>query len=215
MNCQQVREDVAVALLTGGELDADTARHVSVCPGCAAEQASLTHVTSLMATVPSSDVEPVTPLPADELLLRRILDAVDAERVRDRRRTGAFRVLLSVAAVLLLVIGVTVVVGAFTPSTAIIRASAAAPGIRATAEIVPHDEGSNLDVAVTGVPADTQCVLWVRTTDGTVQSVAQWRAEYDGTAHVSGSVAAAPGSIASVSIAEVNGPVLLEIPVST
>jgi hypothetical protein len=213
VNCQQVREDIGVALITGGALDAETAAHVSICPGCAAEQASLTHVTSLMATLPASAVEPVAPSPAGELLLRRILDAVEVERARSRRRTRAFRAVWVAAAVLVVMLGVAVVTDAFSPAPAVIRASAAAPGIHATAEIVAQRGGSSLDVAITGVPANTDCVLWVHTTDGKVQSVASWRAEYDGTAHVSGDVAAAPGSIASVTIAQADGPRLLEIPV--
>jgi hypothetical protein len=214
VNCRQVQEDVASVLLTGSILDPDAIRHVAMCPACAAEQASLVQVVTLMATVPGEDVAGERPAPVDRILLQRILEAVAQERARDRRRAVVSRGLAVAAAVVIVVLGVAAATGLLTSETQVIRASATAAGILATADIVASGDGSALDISITGMPADTDCVLRVVTADGRTQPIAEWRAEYDGTAHVAGTASVAPGDITHVTISEPDGSVLLDIPVA-
>ena len=207
MKCPQVQEDIAVALITGTALDAETSRHVSTCPACAAEQASLLNVTRLMATVPAEEASRDHAEPASELLLQRILNALADERSHARRRTLVLRAAGIAAAALVVIAGLAAVTGVFSTGAPAIRASAWAPGIHATADIVARDAGSQIDISVDGLPTDIDCVVRVYTADGQAETIANWRAEYEGTS------AAAPDAITRVTLSEADGSVLLEIPV--
>jgi len=167
-----------------------------------------------MAMVSADDVRPVEPIPAGDLLLQRILASASQERVRERRRVRLVRALAVAAAVILAVVGVTVGLSILTPDNHVITASAAAPGLWATADIAPTSAGSESRIAVTGIPHDTDCVIYVTSTDGRTQSIAEWRAEYEGTAHVVGNATASPESITNVTLTRSDGSVLLDIPVT-
>jgi hypothetical protein len=212
VNCQAVQEDLAAALLTGGPLDDATAQHVSACPACAAEQASLRQVLNVMSGAQAVDVGPVPVATANELHLQRILAAAAAERARDRRRSLLRRGLLAAAAAVVLVVGITAGIAILAPDHEI-TASASAAGLSATADIARSGTGSQLTVSVTGVPPDTDCVLVVQSADGTVERIVEWRAEYEGTAHVVGTAAASPDAITHVMLREADGQVLIDIPV--
>jgi hypothetical protein len=213
VSCPQVQEEVAVALITGTDLDPETSRHVSTCPACAAEQASLLNVTRLMASVSAEDAGQEHAEPASELLLQRILSALADERTRARRRSLAVRTALIAAAGVVVVAGLMAVSGLLATQSPAIRASAWAPGIHATAAIVALEHGSQIDISVNGLPIDTDCVLRVYSANGQVETIADWRAEYEGTAHVSGTSAVSPDAITRVTLAEADGSVLLDIPV--
>lgn len=214
MICQQVREEIAVGLLTGVELDELVTSHIATCPACAAEQANLRRVQVVMEQASASDFTDGPKPSPNELHLRRILDAAAAERAQDHRRTR-MRVGLAVAAAAVVgVVGVGVGLSATGPDQ-MISASASANGLSATAEIAPQNSGSNLKISVTGVPRDTDCILLVHTADGQTQRIVEWRSEYGGPTHVSGAADAAPSAITSVTLTEANGSVLLDIPVST
>jgi hypothetical protein len=47
VNCLEVREEMAVGLLTGADVGESTGLPIATCPACAAEQASLRPVRSL------------------------------------------------------------------------------------------------------------------------------------------------------------------------
>lgn len=213
MTCREVQQEVATALLSGGELDALAAEHVAVCPLCAAEQASLRQVARVMAAASTDDVNrPLAP-PAGDVLLQRILTAAADERVAHDRRARIGRILAAAAAVAVLVAGIAIGISLLAPDHTI-TASASTTGLSATADIERTAGGSELRIAVTGVPADTDCVVIVQTADGRSVPIAAWRAEYSGTAHVVGQVDVAPESITHVSITQSSGNVLLDIPVT-
>lgn len=213
MNCQDVQQDIATALLTGGALDAAVAEHVATCPSCAAEQASLRQVLAVMSTASERDVRlPVSP-PADDLLLHRIIRAAADERAAERRRWSVGRLLVAAAVVVLLAAGVVLGAAVFMPDH-VVTASASAAGLSATVDIAQADAGSELRVEVTGLPHDTDCVISVTTADGRTLPVVAWRSEYEGTARVAGMADADPTSITRVSLSEPNGKVLLDIPIA-
>ena len=138
-----------------------------------------------MGTVGAADVASAPTLPGSDLHLRRILDAASAEREQERSRSRAHLILVAAAAVAVVILGIGVGIAVSGPDH-VITASASADGLSATADIAPARDGSDLTIAVSGVPLDTDCVLLVRTSDGRTQTIVEWRAEYQGTAHVSG-----------------------------
>jgi len=212
--CREVQEEIATAMLTGADLDEGTSTHIATCPECAAEQASLRQVLVVMGTATAADVSSAPTVPGSELHLRRILDAASAEREHEQSRTRVQLILVAAAAVVVVILGVGVGIAVSGPDH-VITASASAAGLSATADIAPARDGSELTIAVRGVPLDTDCVLLVRTSDGRTQTIVEWRAEYLGTAHVSGTADASPDAITNVTLTKANGAVLLDIPVTT
>jgi len=214
MTCREVQQEIATALLLGTALDDDLAAHVELCPACAAEQASLRQVVGVMAGADSEDVRRPAAPPAGDLLLQRILAAAADESAAHARRARLMRLVLAAAAVVVLVVGMGIGISLFSPDHTI-TASASAAGLSATADIQALHSGSELRLAVRGVPADTDCIVVVTTADGRSLPVAAWRAEYAGTAHVVGQADVAPESITHIAITEPGGNVLLDIPVTT
>ncbi|MDO8732628.1 MAG: hypothetical protein Q7L55_08675 [Actinomycetota bacterium] len=212
MICGEVQEEIAVALLTRAALGSVAAAHVLTCPACAAEQASLRGVSSIMAAVSTADVvSEDVPVPND-MHLERILRAVAAERVQRRRRT-LMRTLAGAAAVVVVAVGIGVGFSAVAPDNHSITAIASASGLSVSADIVSDGDGSQLTIAVSGVPQGTKCVLSVHTVDGGTEQVLAWTAKYDGKAYVVASSRATPDAIASVTLTGADGSILLDVPV--
>lgn len=214
MNCDQVQQDIAIALLGKGELDFVTREHVENCPDCAAEQASMRPVVSLLPSLTLADVDTdIAPVEADELLLERLLTRLSWERARRRRRmrftlgTG-----LGVAAAAS-ALALASLAGVFAPIEHSVVASAASRGINATASIEPTDAGSALTIEIAGVARDTNCRLQVIGTNGERETIVTWVADYRGTATTHGTSKLRPSQISRVTVREVGGPVLLTIPV--
>jgi hypothetical protein len=213
VNCREVQEDIAVALLTRATLGAEASVHVSTCPDCAAEQASLRSVSSIMAGIGRGDIATAeVPLPNDEHL-ERVLRAVAVERAQRRRRTLA-RSLALAAAVIVVAAGIGVGVSIVAPDDRVITATASAAGLSASADIVSEGDGSQLTISITGVPKGTDCVLTVHTVDGGTEQVLAWTAKYEGKAHVVATSVAAPDTITHVTLTEGTGSTLLDIPVT-
>lgn len=216
MNCEQVQQDIAIALLGKGELDPTTRAHVENCPECAAEQASLRPVVSLLPALERNDLDVDTgAIEADDALLERLLSRTSLDRARRRRRTrmsmGTGMTLAAAAALLAL----ATAAGVFAPSEHSVIASAAAQGIEATANIEPTDGGSALTIQIAGVARDTNCRLQVIGTHGERETIVTWVADYRGTATTHGTSTLRPSQIVRVTVREVGGPVLLTIPVQS
>lgn len=214
MNCREVQEEVAVALLTGGRLDDATAAHVATCPDCAAEQASLRQVVEFMSAATLADITGAdTAAPTSDVHLQRIVRAAAAERERGRRR-WVVRALVAAAVAVVAVVGIGAVVTWMNRDDTI-TASAAQGQFAATADISSTDSGSELRVSITGVPRGTDCIMTVTTTDGQTEPVFEWVAEYDGIAHVVTESTVAPDDISHLTLTNGDGQVMLEIPVAT
>ena len=203
-----------MALLTRGELEPHAREHAAACPACAAEQASLRQVASVMSLASAQDMGAFTPIPADDLLLQRILGTVATERDRERRHTQVIRALAVAAAAVIAVVGIGVGVALLAPDSHVITASATAQGLEATADIAPQGSGSEVRISVTGLPHDTDCVVTVRSADGTSQKIVEWTVEYEGTGHATGHAAIPPQSITHVTMTKPDGTLLLDIPVT-
>jgi hypothetical protein len=214
VNCEQVQQDVAIALLGKGDLDAATLEHVANCPRCAAEQASLRPIVSLLPSVDLEDLELHSEdLPSDDLL-ERLLLRVTFERARSRRRTRLTVGTGLAVAASVLTFALASVPNVFAPAEHSVVASAAAHGIKATASIEPASGGSALTIQISGVARDTTCRLQVVGMDGGRQTIVTWVADYRGTATTHGTSTFVPSQLKQVTVREVGGPVLLTIPVT-
>jgi hypothetical protein len=214
VSCRQVQEDVAGALLTHGDLDQVASEHAALCPACAAEQASLRQVASVMALLTAKDMGAFAPLPADDLLLQRILRSAATARAQERRHTRLIRGLAVAVAAVIAVVGIGVGVAILAPDTHAITASATARGLEATADIAPQGSGSEVRISITGLPHDTDCLVVVHSADGAAQQIVEWTVEYEGTGRAVGSATAAPEAITNVTLTKPDGTVLLDIPVT-
>ena len=177
MNCEQVRESAAVALLTRSELDADVTEHLAGCELCRAELARLAPLPGLLGMLDASDLE-VAPA-ADQQLLDRLLAAAARERRHNRSRLLA----VAAAVVLVLVVPLGFVVAsslnenkASISSTKVIdwHAADAANGVSGRAQVSKTSWGSDLSVSIAGVAPGTRCTVVVVTRDGQQQTAATW-----------------------------------------
>lgn len=214
MNCPEVQQQISVAILTHGQVDAGTAAHIARCPECAAEQARLHPMPELLATVGRDDLRPVSELP-DDLFVRRIVAAAHAESLEadQRRRTG--RLALVGAAVLVLLFAIT---GAFafvrfTTDAQTVQASGGANGIDAVARIRPSATGSDVTLWVRGVPDDMHCIVTLMSDGHEPQVIADWTAEYESSVTFHATVPAPPGDVARIQLVQADGPTLLDLPV--
>jgi predicted anti-sigma-YlaC factor YlaD len=204
MTCQQVREEAAVALLTGVELGASGREHLRGCEACRLEIDGLVPLPQLLALA-----APVGAVVPDELLLRRVLVSAARER-RARRRWG---LLVAVAAVALLVVPlawfasgrVPEAANPSAPSGPVVTASGtdASTGVVGTVEVRPSALGSALTMSVHGVAPGTRCALVVVDMTGASSTVTTWQADYQGTAEVEGQVSTPLAEISAVELRDV------------
>jgi len=226
VTCQDVREDAAVAILTRAPIPPTVNSHLRDCPGCQDEITPLLPLPGLLAAVSEEELAAVE-LP-DEHLLARMLSAADEIRAR-RRRT---HLLVAAAAVVALALPAGVLIyqggtprndspsveadrGGVEPVTVKRSAKSPATGVFGKVWLTPASWGSDLTFAIRGVPAGEQCSLVVVSRGGARESAARWRADYRGTARVSGAVSAAVPDIERIDVVAGDGNVLLRVPVGS
>lgn len=185
MNCQEVRENAAAALMTGEQNQSSVADHLDTCDNCRREIDELLSVVDLLALAPP----PATTRQPDDLLLHRMLVQVAGERRRRRMVIG-----IAVAASVALILAVPAALSVFSdgtrpPATADVatlsaQAADAQTGVRGTAQLQSSAVGSDLVVSVRGVEAGTRCRLLVVNRDGERSVVDTWTASYEGRATV-------------------------------
>jgi predicted anti-sigma-YlaC factor YlaD len=214
MSCESVREAAAVALLTREPLDADVREHLAGCAGCRDEVAQLGELPPLLDDAAEAFAASDTVAPSG--LLDRMLAAAADRRAARRRRTLRATVLAAAAAVVVLIL---VPGGAYVWSqhNAVPgfhgSATSSASGVTAQLDLRPADVGTSLSMSISGVHPGTECTLVVHTKDGGSQTAATWAASYTGTAHVSGTVAAAVPTVSSVDVVDqATGAVLVQVP---
>ncbi len=221
MTCEQVREEAAVRLLTGGPPDPEVEAHLAGCDTCRDEVTRLLPLPGLLAGA-VTQVGLMDEPPPGDALLERLLAAAAAERRRRRARVWTVAA-ASVAAVAVLAVPTTVVLLHRSDTQAVasagqVRASAtdATSGVSGEVTLGPSSWGSAVTLKVTGVRAGTSCTVVVVTKDGTRQTAATWWAQYPGPATVEGTVAAALPAIDRVDLVDTaSGGVLLALPVQT
>ncbi len=224
-----MREDAATALLTGDALAASTADHLSHCDACLRDIGSLEGLPALLGLLGQAD-DPTITLSSDGMLpIDRLLEAAARIQVRRRRRTilavaAAAAVLIALPSALLLsrdsaappTATTSEGPGTATPAASVQRsASNKSTGVEGEVTLNATTVGSDLTFALRGVPPGTECTLVVVSADGSRESAARWLADYEGTAHVSGSVSTPLADIDHVDVETQDGSVVLSVPVSS
>jgi hypothetical protein len=216
MTCASTLEAAAVGLLTGEDPGPEVRAHLDDCADCSAEVDRLRPLPALLADAAAEGVLDELP-PPGEALLERLLAAAAQERASRRRRV--FRAVAAVAAVLVLLVPAGVWLaqrGDGSPAGFHTTATDATTGVWADVRLTASDWGSDLSMAVSGVPKGTRCTLVVVTGDGQRQTAATWWASYSGTAQVEGNVAAGLSTIVRVEVVDdASGKPLLQVPVAT
>jgi hypothetical protein len=204
VNCDQVREGVAEALMTRTRVDAEVMAHLSGCAACSAEAGDLQQVADLLGELEPADAQPIA---TDGLFVERLLREAGRRRTARRRRL----VVASAAAAVLLVLGAAV--GFTRPFRD--AASATQDGITASVEIEAEDGASDLIVSVSGVEMGKHCLLRVTSAGGEVETVADWIVLYEGTSHVEADADAPPDALTSVQLVDArDDKVLVAVPLT-
>jgi len=98
------------------------------------------------------------------------------------------------------------------PIGASLRARAADAGVHVVATYLPATKGTDVMVALDGVPTGTQCELVAVSRDGREEATGPWTVTYTGTFHWTGWVAMADEEIASWEVRSTDGQTLVSVP---
>jgi anti-sigma factor RsiW len=185
-------------------------RHLAACDACAAEVRDLAALPGLLASVPAPETVEPAPVPT-ELAFRRLHRSATAAAAQPApRRRSVRRWALAAAAVLVLggagAAGVLASSGSpAAPSTV----SASEGALHARASIASTPDGSRITLALAGVPSGQQCELTVQARDGHWETASSWTVDYEGTAHVSGTVRIRPQDLTRLVVRTVAGRTLV------
>ena len=206
MNCHEVREQVAEALMTRTRVDEEVMAHLSRCAACSAEAGDLRQVADLLGDLPPTEA-PRTP--TDELFVERLLREAGQRRTAGRRRLVVASA-ASAAVVLLLVGGAVAFTQLFRGA-----ASATQDGVTASVQIEAEDGASDLVVSISGVDLGTHCILRVNSAGGEDETVADWIVLYEGTSHVEADADAPPDALTSLQLVDATDDrVLVTVPLT-
>ncbi|MBL7260477.1 zf-HC2 domain-containing protein [Paractinoplanes lichenicola] len=224
MNGHQTEQLGAYAL---GVLDDDewaaVHAHVEDCPQCRREVGDLREMEERLGEIPPEAFLEGPP-PDGELLLHKTLRQVrDEGRGHDRRR-GALWTLAGVAAAVIALAGGLYAGRTTAPETdaqTVAAASAAAPrvltaldkttGTAVNVTMTPAAGWVRLSATVAGVPAGSQCRLFVVASDGRREFAGSWLVSEAGASEgttVDGSALVAPADVAAVQVETYAGQVL-------
>lgn len=217
--------DVAAYLL-GALNDAEMdrfERHLATCPTCSARLDELSGVVPVLAEVKGAGI----PGPPSSGLLDRLLGEVAAERRAKQRR----RVLMGVAASVLIVAGPTAAVletqasgpppYVQTQPSEQYSATDAASGAHATVRLAAQKWGTHVDLTLAGVSGPKTCRLVAVGRSGQQETVANWTVPPSGYGTdyqpapltVQGSTAMSPSDIAHFDVVTSSGQHLVSVPV--
>jgi anti-sigma factor RsiW len=206
--CRATRLELGAYLL--GALDGSDrtriAAHFATCPDCRDDLAGLAPLPGLLARIPRDGLiaDAASHSANAELLLAQIT------RVRRRRRRVAVGLVAAWAAVAVGIFGAQQVpqstVG---PHSVVVAATNPSSHVSGRATLLATSTGTSVVVGITGVPAETRCQLIVHGVDGRREIAATWRANYEGTATVTGESALTPGQIRDLVVADDGGRPLL------
>lgn len=141
--------------------------HLTTCPACRVELASLTGVAGRLGDL--GDVEALEVPDTDRA--RSILAAVAQERWRDRRRMRRLQTVLATAASVVVLTAGVVAAGALAESQDVVRLEAVAVSspedVEARAELIAHTWGVEIQLVAQGLVDGEPYTVQVRTSDGT------------------------------------------------
>jgi Putative zinc-finger len=188
--------------------------HLSGCPACRDELASLAAMPGLLSRVRVEDVLEPAPSPSPAAADRLIARVRAARRAR-RRRLGTAAGAVALAAV---AAGAIVLAtwnsggGDASRNVASISATSARTGVTASFGLRPAPWGTSVRVRLRGVPPNTRCRLIAHSRDGRREVAGTWRATYDGTADVQAATAIPRAQLASLEVATAGGRRLVSAP---
>ncbi|MDY7083978.1 MAG: zf-HC2 domain-containing protein [Actinomycetota bacterium] len=224
MNGHQTEQLGAYAL---GVLDHDewaaVHAHVEDCPQCRRELGDLREMEERLGEIPpEAFVE--GPPPDGDLLLRRTLNQVRDEGRSYARRRGALWTLAGVAAAMVALAGGLYVgrsgaapttdapvAAASAPAPRVLTALDRATGTAMNVTLTPAAGWVRLSATVAGVPAGSQCRLFVVASDGRREFAGSWLVSETGASEgttVDGSALVAPADVAAVQVETYAGQVL-------
>jgi hypothetical protein len=185
--------------------------HVQECPVCSAAVRELEGLPRRLAGVPTPGEMPVSPAPSEFAFerFRRSATAVAGPP----RRAGRWRFAVAAAAAAL-VIGGAVATGVAVTSTVAAPETVEAvhDGVHDVATYLPATKGTDVTVALDGVPMGTQCDLVAVSRDGREEVTGPWTVDYTGTFHWTGWVAMDDEDIASWEVRSTDGVTLVTVP---
>jgi anti-sigma factor RsiW len=185
--------------------------HVQECPVCSAAVQELEGLPRLLAAVPTPGDLPVAPAPS-ELAFERFRRSATAPPA-DRKRRHRWRWTVASAAA-------TLVIGGAVSTGIAVTSTAAAPevvqavhnGVHVVATYVPASDGTDVTVALDGVPMGEQCELVAVSRSGREETAGSWTVTYGGTYHWSGWVAMDDKDVAQWEVRTADGQPLVSVP---
>jgi hypothetical protein len=209
--CAAWRGDVGAYLV--GALDDDArARviaHLETCAGCRCDYDELAPVRGLLSQLAGPDAAPRAGGPGR--FWGQPPGGVPLPPLRPVR--GAARRWLAGAAIAVAAGAVAVLAAAgLAPSAPTFRAYDPSTGVRGEAQLHAAPTGTEIGLAVAGLPAGGRCVMLAVAGRGS-DIAGTWTATYDGTARVAGTSAIPLGRLTSLRIESAGGRLLLTIPV--
>ncbi|MGK5681174.1 anti-sigma factor family protein [Actinoplanes sp. URMC 104] len=195
--------------------------HVEDCPQCRREVGDLRALEERLGEIPPEAFLEGPP-PDGDVLLHRTLRQVREERRGESRRRGALWTLAAVAAALIAV-AAGLFLGRSTASTEqlagppaavnpqTLTAADAATGTSVNVTVTPAAGWVRLRATVAGIPAGSQCRLYVVARDGSREFAGSWLVSDDVAADgttVDGSALVAPADVSAVQVETYAGQVL-------
>ena len=208
--CQVMRLELGAYVL-GALETAERARvdaHLEGCAECSRELARLAPLPGLLAGASAAEL---TGGSADEPQgAERLL--AELARIRRRRRRLAGAIAAACVVVALGGFGLSQALGPGSARATVISAASSSTHVSGRVALVATPEGSRLEIALVGVQPGTRCELVVIGAGGRREVAATWRANYDGTATVTGATAMLPAQIIQMTVVAQPGPALLVLP---
>jgi anti-sigma-K factor RskA len=186
-------------------------QHVQECAVCTAAVQELEGLPRLLAVVPTPGETPVAPAPS-ELAFERFRRSATAVAAPAKRK-GRWRWTVASAAAAL-VIGGAVATGVAVTSTVAAPESVEAVqnGVHVVATYLPASTGTDVTVALDGVPMGQQCELVAVSRSGREEVAGSWTVTYAGTYHWSGWVGMDDDDVATWEVRTADGQPLVSVP---
>jgi anti-sigma-K factor RskA len=186
-------------------------QHVQECPVCTTAVQELEGLPRLLAVVPTPAETPVAPAPS-ELAFERFRRSATAVAAPPKRK-GRWRWTVASAAAAL-VIGAAVATGVAVTSTVAAPESVEAVhnGVHVVATYLPASTGTDVTVALDGVPMGQQCELVAVSRSGREEVAGSWTVTYAGTYHWSGWVGMHDDDVATWEVRTADGQPLVSVP---
>lgn len=196
--------------------DAWVRTHLATCPTCRDSLRELEWLPARLGAVPARDVEAldVEALAVEALAVEPpLLDRVLAASRRDRRVRRRRLVLAAAGVAAAAVTGITVVTVDDPAPAPVLQVADARTGVTAQVGLTPADEGTRLNLQLSGVRPGERCALVARARDGRTETAATWVATYTGTADVPGTTAIPADQLESLDVVTDDGRLLVRLTV--